>query len=134
MANTKFPNGIEGPLTGNVTGNVTGNLTGFASGDTPTTLSVDGAIPVVAGTYRITKATAAALTIAAPTTPAQDNIVIEIYSTTAAAHVITCSTDGFNAKGSSGTATFGASIGNSVKLRADTGHWLAVVKTGVTTA
>lgn len=134
MATTKYPNGIEGPLTGNVTGNITGNVTGFASGDTPTVLSGDGAITVAPGTIKITKGTAAAITLAAPTTPAQDGIIIEVFSTTAAAHVITCASDGFNAKGSSGTATFGAQIGNYLKLRAEGGHWLALVKTGVTIA
>lgn len=158
MANTKFPNGIEGPLTGDVTGNVTGNVTGaitgnitgdvtgnttgthtgavvgFASKDTPTTIAGDGAITVASGTIRLTKGSAAAITIVAPTTPAQDNIIIDVYSTTAQAHVITCASDGFNAKGSSGTATFSTDVGNFLRLRADTGHWLAIIKTGVTVA
>jgi hypothetical protein len=64
----------------------------------------------------------------------QDGQILIISSTTAHAHVITSAVDGFNAKGSSGTATFGAAIGNSVTLLAYNGHWYAIVKTGVTIA
>lgn len=113
---------------------ITGNITGFASGDTPTVISGDGAITITPGTVILTKGSAAAITIAAPSTPAQDNIVIEVYSESAFAHVITCSTDGFNGKGSSGTVTFGNLAGNFVRLRARNGHWFAVIKTGTTVA
>lgn len=94
----------------------------------------DGAITVQNAYVILSKATAAAITIAAPTAGTQDGLTIQVITATAQAHVITCATDGFNAKGSSGTCTFTAAIGNSVTLRADTGHWYTVVKTGVTTA
>ena len=59
-----------------------------------------------------------------------------IYSESAFAHVITSGTVGFNAKGSSGTATFGAARGNGVSLIARNGNWyvLAGANTGVTLA
>lgn len=64
---------------------------GVAAMDTadgaPVIVSGDGAIPVVrSGSYVATKATAAALTIAAPAVP---GIVIRLISATAAAHVLT---------------------------------------------
>ncbi len=52
------------------------------------TVSADGAIPIKTGVAAITKDSAAALTIAAPTT-AQDGTVISIVSSTAYAHVVT---------------------------------------------
>ena len=77
---------------------------------------------------------AGAYALAAPTAGADDYKILRIVSLSAQAHVVTCSTDGFNAKGSSGTATFAAAIGNAVYLMAYNGHWYAVMKTGVTVA
>lgn len=77
-------------------------------------------------------------TLAAPTAGGagvgQDGQIFELVTTTAQAHVITSSVDGFNAKGSSGTATWTAAIGNALKLLAYNGHWYAITKTGVTIA
>src|SRR5262249_35010786 len=69
-------------------------------------ISGDGAITILEGTVVLSKGTAAAITLAAPTAGAQsaggdDGKVLRVVSTTAAAHVITSGTDGFNAKGSS---------------------------------
>lgn len=106
-------------------------------------LSADGAITVTAGAMKtlvsITKATAAAITIAAPTAGlpsagGNDGQEIVVVSETAAAHVITSGTDGFNAKGSSGTATYGAAKGNVLRIVARNGHWWTVGNTGVTIA
>jgi len=92
----------------------------------------DGAITIAAGTVVITKATAGAITIDVPP-PSMDFQVLTIISTTAAAHVITCPM-GFNAKGSSGTATFTAAIGNGLVLVAYQGNWYVPAKTNVTLA
>lgn len=103
---------------------------GISPANSPTVLSGDGAITKPTGQYgiyAITKGTAAALTLAAPVAGAypagDDGKEMAIYSETAAAHVITSSVDGFNAKGSSGTATFGAAKGNAIFLVARNGHW-----------
>ncbi len=76
-----------------------------------------------AGTVFLTKAGIGALTLAPPTSGTDDNKRMTIISGSANAHVITSSVDGFNAKGSSGTLTFGGAIGDSVVLRAYLGHW-----------
>lgn len=94
----------------------------------------DGAITIQTGMVVLSKGSAAAITIAAPTAGDHDGIEITVVTLTAQAHVITQGTVGFNAKGSSGTVTFTAAIGNAVVLRAYNGNWYAVVKTGVTVA
>ncbi len=86
-------------------------------------ISGDGAITIKEGTVYLTKGTAAAITLAAPTAGlpsagGDDGKELRVITTTAAAHVITSSVDGFNAKGSSGTATFTAAIGNAVTFSA----------------
>lgn len=91
----------------------------------------DGAITINSGTVLLTKGSAAAITIAVPD---QDGQTITVITTTAQAHVITQATVGFNAKGSSGTVTYTAAIGNSVTLTSYNGNWYAPVKTGVTLA
>jgi hypothetical protein len=101
---------------------------------------VDGTVAIKEGKIAITKATAIALTLPPPTAglptaavPGDDGKILRITSTTAAAHVITCS-QGFNAKGSSGTATFGAAKGNGMVLMAHQGQWYNVSNTGITYA
>lgn len=94
----------------------------------------DGAITIANSTVHLTKATAAAITIAAPTVGTHDGIKIWVVTETAQAHVITCASNGFNGKGSSGTVTFTAAIGNAVLLHARNGIWYTPVKTGVTVA
>lgn len=95
----------------------------------------DGAITIAArGKVLLSKGSAAAITIAAPTAVTHDGWVINVIATSAQAHVITCATDGFNAKGSSGTLTFGGAKGDSVTLVADTGHWYATGRVNVTPA
>lgn len=94
---------------------------------------VNGAITIAAGTVTITKATAAAVTIDAPPTT-MNGAVLVIASDTAAAHVITSPTVGFNKKGSSGTLTFAATIGVTAVLVARNGQWLAAPMPSVTIA
>jgi hypothetical protein len=101
---------------------------------------VDGTVAIKDGQLVITKATAIALTLPPPTaglptaaTPGDDGKILRITSTTAVAHVITCS-QGFNAKGSPGTATFGAAKGNGMVLMAHQGQWYNVSNTGITYA
>lgn len=81
---------------------------------------------------------AGAYTLAAPTAggpgTGQDGQRLVLITTTAQAHVVTSGVDGFNAKGSSGTLTFTATIGNACELIAYNGHWYAITKTGVTVA
>lgn len=94
----------------------------------------DGAITIAQDMVVLSKGSAAAITIAAPTAGVHDFMEITVVTLTAQAHVITQGTVGFNAKGSSGTVTFTAAIGNSVTLRAYNGNWYTVVKNGVTVA
>lgn len=99
------------------------------------TISGDGAITISPNALvMLSKGTAAAITIAAPTNTTHDGYIIRVFSSTAAAHVITCSTDGFNAKGSSGTITFAANIGSSTTIVAMGGHWYTLAGIGATVA
>lgn len=101
--------------------------------------AANGTIGIKEGNVIITKGSAIALTLTPPTAGAQsaggdDGKILRINSTTAFAHIVTCS-DGFNAKGSSGTATFGAAVGNACELVAYNGHWYNdPAATGVTYA
>lgn len=99
--------------------------------DTVHTISADGAIdPSTPGRYQITKATAAALTLGAPT---KDGICITLYSTTAAAHVITATGLFADGAGHVNTGTCAAQIGCQYVLMSLGGKWMAD-GTGVTYA
>lgn len=89
----------------------------------------DGAITVQNALVVLSKAGAGAITIVAPSAGTQDGILIQVFSTTAQQHVITCASVGFNGAGSSGTVTFGGAIGDGVTLRAYNGQWYVVVNT-----
>ena len=102
--------------------------------------AVNGTVGIKDGQLVITDAAAIALTLNPPvaglptaTPPGDDGKVLRIVSTTAAAHVITCS-QGFNAKGASGTATFGAAKGNGLILISYQGRWYVLASTGITLA
>ena len=83
----------------------------------------------------ITKGTAAALTLAAPTATTHDGVEIVIVSTTAAAHTVTVATAGMNGLGASGdVGTFGAAVGNGMTLVAYQGNWYLTCNIGVTLA
>lgn len=85
--------------------------------------------PSLSHRYLITKATAAALTLAAPTT---DNLRIEIRSTTTAAHTVTAT--GLLGSGSAATdlATFAAFRGAGLVLASYGGKWLVMSSVGIT--
>lgn len=102
----------------------------------PTAAAADGALALPTGggsrTVTITKGSAAALTLAAPTT-VPDGTTLTIVSTTAFAHTVTQTTPGFNGGGAaSDVATFGAAAGNSISLIATGGVWYVTNLTGVT--
>lgn len=79
----------------------------------------------------LNKASAAAMTLAAPS-KAQDGIMVTISSNTAAAHTVTY-TAGFNADTtSSDVATFAATKGNAFTIMAMGGRWGMVSASGVT--
>ena len=87
--------------------------------------SADGAISIAHGTVFITKATAAALTIANPPL-GMNGAVLNVVATTAAAHTVT-NTSGFNGGSTaSDVATFGGGIGDSMQLTAYNGVWLTL--------
>ena len=84
--------------------------------------SADGAITIAHGTVVITKATAAALTIANPPVDL-DGAVLNIVAATAAAHTVTY-TAGFNGGSTaSDVATFGGAKGDSFTVVAYQGVW-----------
>jgi hypothetical protein len=83
-------------------------------------VSADGALTLGKKIYHLTKATALAATLAAPTNPDMDGMEIHIVSETAAAHVITA-TNLIN--GDNDTLTWGGAIGDSCILYARGGEW-----------
>lgn len=93
-----------------------------------------GALSVSSGSYLITKAGVAALTLAAPTAGVQDGMVIKVTSGTANAHTITATSLFYN--GGSGvpytTATFTAYAGAEIVLKAYNGYWYVVSTVNVT--
>lgn len=92
----------------------------------------DGAIGLLGGGVGIlSKATAGAYTLAVPT---RDGVILRLVASTAAAHVVTQATVGFNAKGASGTITFGGAIGDSVALVSYNGNWYVLSDNNITPA
>lgn len=136
--------GFAGNLVGNVTGNSAGTHTGPSVGDVvgnangvalaPQVISGDGAITLLTGAVALTKGSAAAITLAAPAVGTDDGKILVITSETAFAHVVTCSSVGFNSKGSSGTLTFTAAKGAGVILKARNGNWWVISNITVTVA
>lgn len=132
---------LSGPLavTGNLSvgGNttVTGSLTVGGQSVAPVVVqSADGAITPAAGVVVITKGTACAMTIVDPTAGTHDGVIMEFISTTAAAHTLSnAAGSGFNG-GGAGTdvGTFGAAIGNSIRIVAYNGKWYVLNNVNVT--
>lgn len=118
------------------TESVSGILTATGGIKTPVvTISGDGAITIAPFTIvKLSKGSAAAITLAAPTNTTHDGYIVMAFSSSAFAHVITGGVDGFNAKGSSGTITLGGAIGDSVTLVAMGGHWYTLAKVNATVA
>jgi hypothetical protein len=97
--------------------------------------SGDGAITLKDGTVFVTKATAAALTLAAPSAGTDDGKRLAIITTTAAAHTVTQTAPGYNNGGAaSDVATFTAAIGNSMVVAAYNGVWYTESLRNVTLA
>lgn len=96
-------------------------------------VSADGAISIPSGskTHFITKGTAAAMTIADPTSGApsaggHDGVVLVFVATTAAAHTLSnAAGSGFFSTGgaSKDVATFGGAIGDGLAIMAYGGKW-----------
>jgi hypothetical protein len=80
----------------------------------------NGALAVKGSTVIITKGSAAALTLADPTSGANDGLLIDIVSTTAFAHTLVAPS-GYNVSGT--TATWGGAKGDSLQLVAYGGKW-----------
>lgn len=112
--------------TGGVVGAVQSNVNAYAD---------DGAITIASQVAILTKGTAQAMTLAAPTATTHDGVIIQIVSTTAAAHTVTATTIGFNAgDAASDVGTFGAAIGNGLTVVAYQGEWYVLNNTNVTLA
>lgn len=95
-------------------------------------LSADGAIdPHTSGTYVVTKGSAAALTLAAPTVTTDDGVEIVVTSNTAFAHVITATGLLQTGSASVNTATYAAQKGATLTLVAYQGKWNTVSQVGV---
>lgn len=101
-------------------------------------LSADGAvtIPNTNKTFIVTKATAAALTLADPTAGTHDGVKLTFISATAAAHTLSNSAgSGFNAGGAGAdVGTFGGAKGDGITVIAYNGDWYVIDKTNVTLA
>lgn len=94
-----------------------------------TNISGDGAITIAAGIVTMSKGSAAAITLAAPSA-AQEGTVITITSRSAYAHVVTATSlveDGITG-GAKTTCTFGAFVGASLTLVAINLKWHVVSK------
>lgn len=99
-----------------------------------TSYAVNGAIapPESDALIFLTKATAAAMTLASPAAGTPDGVEVTIFSKTAAAHTVTY-TPGFNGDTeTSDVATFAATIGNSITLLSAGGLWGVKCAAGVT--
>ena len=95
-------------------------------------LTTNGALPVVSGTYLITKAGVLADTLAAPTAGSQDGIVIQISSTTANAHTLTATGLFQTGTASVNLATFAAQAGAGLTLMSYNGKWIVLYSSGIT--
>lgn len=109
MPYTRFPDGVEAPI----------KLPVFP-------MAADGAITIKSGIVVITKATACAMTLAAPIAGVDDGKVLTFDSTTAAAHTLTISNGLRGAGASADVGTFTAAIGNGIELYAYNGRWYPV--------
>lgn len=116
-------------------GNFPGGLSGaFVANGSAVSASGALAIPTGDAVINITAAGVAALTIPAPAVGTDDYKRLTIVSTTAQAHVLTQGAVGFNAKGASGTITWGAAKGNTAVIEAYQGNWYVIGNVGVTVA
>jgi len=114
---------------------ITGRLTqgGGVVRSNPTLYPLDGALTILPGLAKITKATAAAMTLAAPTA-AQEGIVMTIYNDTAAAHTVTAAGGLGGGGAASDVATWSATIKGSLTVMAVNLHWTVLGSSNVTIA
>jgi hypothetical protein len=82
--------------------------------------------------FMITSTVVDAATIAAPVSGADDNLSVNIYSSTAHAHTVTSTGNLSTGSANVNKATFAAFAGAGVTLRAYQGKWQVVGTTGVT--
>lgn len=121
-----------------VTGNISQSAGSFGVVQPQTTIAADGAITIASGSVFLTKGSAAAITLAAPTSGAPgtglDGTRISVISGSSFAHVITATS--LIEDGTTGvphtTATFAAFKGASITLEAKGGLWYVVANNAVT--
>ncbi len=122
--NTTIVDGATKAFTGNLTGDVKAGLQ---------TLSGDGAITIKHGVVRITKGSAAAITLAAPTAGADDGKQLWVISNTAFAHTVTIANGLKGAGAGADVGTMTAAVDNGFGLYADNGAWWPLPGTNVNT-
>lgn len=94
--------------------------------------ATDGAIGITEGTAELSKGSAGAYTLAAPTA-ADEGKRLTITAKTAQAHTVTQTTPGFNGAGSAAdVATFGGAIGDNMVVVAVNSKWNVVTLRNVT--
>ncbi len=97
------------------------------------TITGDGAITIQSGTVLLTKGSAAAITLAAPSS--QDGTIIEVTSTTDFAHVITVTGGMWDGTATTNTtATFPVVAGGAIRLIAFGTDWYVLSLQGVVCA
>jgi len=95
--------------------------------------AVNGALdPTKGGTYLITKAGVAALTLAAPRVGLDDGVCIRLISTTANGHTLTATALLQTGSANVTVATFAANAGASLTLIAFNGLWFVVAQIQIT--
>lgn len=130
IAATGGDSNIDLTLSGKGTGSV--NATSLSASLQYTSITGDGAITIESGAVVLSKGTAAAITIAAPSSQNGTDIIIASHSD--AAHVVNF-TGGTLRDGTTGghtTATFAAFKGASLRIMASGTEWLVVSNNAVT--
>jgi hypothetical protein len=94
-----------------------------AGPDDDTAQLVDGAITHIDGTHALTKASAGAYTLAAPTAD-KEGMRLFIVSRTAFAHVVTVA-GGLGGNAADDVITFNK-VGGGIEVQADNLHWVPV--------
>lgn len=119
--------GIAGPVNGTraffvcEAANIARVSGDFLPGQQTTTyITAAGAIPLASGTYIINGAGALAMTLATPTTPAQDGVTLTIIAETAHAHTVTTAAN--KIVPSKDTVTYAAQ-GDYIILQSAGGLW-----------
>lgn len=86
--------------------------------------AANGAITIADGVHRITKGSAAAMTLAPPTA-ADEGTEMTITGNTAFAHTVTL-TEGLGGKGAAFDVMTFAAVGDTIRLLAANLHWVPV--------